>query len=68
MGKTNSILQKKLFPPDLIDKVVRNYLSDQCNSKESLNKKEWRYFKLPYVRFFSRHTHNKIKGIIKKIE
>ena len=67
MEKTKSILQKNLFPPDLIDKVVRNYLSDQYNSKESLNKKEGRYFKLPYVGFFSRHTHNKIKGIIKKL-
>ena len=28
MEKTKSILQKNLFPPDLIDKVVRNYLSD----------------------------------------
>ena len=44
MEKTKSILQKNLFPPDLIDKVVRNYLSDQYNSKESLNKKEGRYF------------------------
>ena len=67
MEKTKSILQKNLFPPDLIDKVVRNYLSDQYNSKESLNKKEGRYFKLPYVGFFSRHTHNKIKRIIKKL-
>ena len=65
MGKTKSILQKNLFPPDLIDKVVRNYLSNQCNSKESLSKKVGRYFKLPYVSFFSRH--NKIKGIIKKL-
>ena len=67
MEKTKSILQKNLFPPDLIDKVVRNYLSDLYNSKESLNKKEGRYFKLPYVGFFSRHTHNKIKRIIKKL-
>ena len=65
MEKTKSILQKNLFSPDLIDKVVRNYLNNQYNSKESLNKKEGHYFKLPYVGFFSRHTHNKIKGIIK---
>ena len=39
MEKTKSILQKNLFPPDLTDKVVRNYLRDQYNSKESLNKK-----------------------------
>ena len=65
MEKTKSILQKNLFSPDLIDKVVRNYLNNQYNSKESLNKKEGHYFKLPYVGFFSRQTHNKIKGIIK---
>ena len=65
--KTKSILQKNLFPPNLIDKIVRNYLSDQYNSKESLNKKVGRYFKLPYVGFFSSHTHNRIKGIIKKL-
>ena len=63
MQKTKSFLQKNLFSPDLIDKIVRNYLSHQYNSKESLNKKEGRYFKLPYVGFFSRHTHNNIKGI-----
>ena len=52
MEKTKSILQKNLFPPDLIDKVVRNYLNDQYNSKESPKKKEGCYFKLPYVGFF----------------
>ena len=65
--KTKYILQKNLFPPDLINKVVKNYLSDQYNSKESLNKIERRYFKVPYVRFFSRHTQNKIKGITEKL-
>ena len=67
MEKTKSILQKNLFPPELIDKVVKNCLSDQYNSKESLNKKEGRYFTLRCVGFFSRHTHNIIKGIIKKL-
>ena len=43
------------------------YLGDQYNSKESLNKKEGRYFKLTYIGFISRHTNNKIKGIIKKL-
>ena len=66
MEKTKSLLQKKLFPPDLIDKVLRNYLCNQYNSKESLNKKERCYFKLPYVGFFL-DTHNKIKGIVKKL-
>ena len=32
-----------------------------------MNKKEGRHFKLPYVGFFPRNTHNKIKGIIKKL-
>ena len=67
MEKTKSIFQKNLFPPQLIDIVVRNYLSDQCKSKESLNKKEGHSFKLQFVGFFSRHTQNKIKGIIKKL-
>ena len=67
MEKTKSMLQRNLFPPELIGKVVKNYLSDQCNSKESLNKTEGRFFKLPYVGLFSRHTHNKIKEIIKKL-
>ena len=67
MEKTKSILQKNLFRPDLIDKVVRNYLRNQYNSKESLNKKKGCYFKLPYVGFFSRHAQNKIKGIIKTL-
>ena len=45
----------------MIDKVVKNYLSDQYNSKESTQ------IKLPYVGFFSRNAHNKIKEIIKKL-
>ena len=52
MEKTKSVLQKNLFPPDLTDKVVRKYLSDQYKSEKSPNKKEERYFKLPYVGFF----------------
>ena len=52
MEKTKSILQKNIFPPELNGKVVRSYLSDQYNSKESLNEKEGRYFKLPYVGSF----------------
>ena len=67
MEETKSILQKNLFLPELIDKVVGKYLSDQYNSEESLNKNEGRYFKLPYVSFFRRHTHNKTKRIIKKL-
>ena len=67
LEETKSILQKNILPPKLIDKVVRNYLSDQYISEESLSKKEGRYYKLPYVGFFSRHAHNKIKGITKKL-
>ena len=63
MEKTKPILQKNLFPPELIDKVEKCYLSDQYNSKETLNKKEGHYFKLPYAGF--RRTRSKLKGIIK---
>ena len=52
MEKTKSILQKNLFPPDLIDKVVRNYLSDQYNSKESLKKKRGTLFQTTICRIF----------------
>ena len=44
--KTKSILQKNLFPPEFIDRFVKDYLSNQYNSKESLNIKEVHYFKL----------------------
>ena len=65
--KANSILQKNPFPPELIDKVVQNYFSHPYSSKKSLNKKEGCYFKLSYVRIFSRHTQNKMKRTIKKL-
>ena len=52
MQKTKSFLQKNLFSPDLIDKIVRNYLSHQYNSKESLNKKEGRFFQTTICRIF----------------
>ena len=67
MEKTKSILQNNLFLPELIDKVIKNYLRDQKNSKESQNKKEGWYFQLTYVGLFSRYTHSKIKGIIEKL-
>lgn len=47
MEKTKLTLQKNLYPPELTEKVVKNHLSDQYNSKESPNKKRGRYFKLP---------------------
>ena len=50
--KLSLYYETNIFPPELNDKVVRNYLSDQYNSKESLNEKEGRYFKLPYVGVF----------------
>ena len=59
--ETKPILQKNLFPPELIDKAVKNYLSNRYNSKETLNKKEGCCFLLSYVGFFSRHAHSKIK-------
>ena len=52
MEESKSILRKNLFSPDLIDKVVRNYLSDQCNSEESLNKKKGRFFQTTIGRIF----------------
>ena len=52
MEKIKCILQKNLFLPELIDKVVRNYLSNQCNSKEYQNKKVGRHLKLLYVGVF----------------
>ena len=52
MEKTKSILQKNLFPPDLIDKVVRNYLNDQYNSKESQKKKRRMLFQTTICRIF----------------
>ena len=60
-------IKKESISSDLIDKVVRSYLSDQYSINKSLNKKEGRYLKLPYVGFFSRRTHNKIKRIVKKL-
>ena len=49
MEKSKPILQKNLFSSELIGKVVKKYLSDQYNSKESLNKKGERYLKLRHV-------------------
>ena len=64
MEKTKLTLQKNLYPPELTEKAVKHHLSDQYNNKESPNKKRGRYFKLPYIGFASRHTMNKIKGIL----
>ena len=69
MEKTKLTFQKNLFLPDLIDKVVKNCLSDQYNTKESLIKKDGHYFKIyfkPRCRIFSGHAQNKINKIIKK--
>ena len=39
MEETKPILQKNLFPPELIDKAVKNYLSNRYNSKETEQKR-----------------------------
>ena len=67
MEKTKSIFLKNLFPSELIDKVVKKFINDRNNSKESLNKKYKHFLTLPYVGLFSSHTHKKIKRIIKKL-
>ena len=52
MEKTKLILLKILFSPELIGKVVKSYLNNQYNNKESLNKKEGRYSNYHMQRFF----------------
>lgn len=55
-----------MFLPALIYKVVKNYLSDQYNSKISPIKQYGRYLK-SYLRVFSRHAQNKFNRIIEKL-
>ena len=65
--KCKTTLQKNLFPPKLIDQILKNYLSEKLNTEQQKQKQETRYFKLPYIGFFSKHTKEKVQNIIKKV-
>ena len=65
LEKLKVILQKKEYPPKLIDKSVNKYLSKKIMNKPSETvpskiKENIRYFKLPFIGKFSKFTENKL--------
>ena len=59
---------KNVYPPFLIDKVIKRYLDyNFCSNQTKLkDKSDVHYFKLPYIATFSHHIKNKLSKISKE--
>ena len=57
------ILNKNLFPPNLIDTTIKTYLHEKISKIENVkeNDNNDTYFKLPYVGEYSGYVSRKIK-------
>ena len=64
-------LMKKMYPPDLLNKICKNYLERKFQSHSNLNHTDndapkIRYFKLPYLGKNSEGAQKKINFLLKK--
>ena len=64
--KSNSI--KNVYPPFLIDKVIKKYLDYKFSSNQNQlkDKSDVHYFKLPYIGTLSHHIKNKLSQLCKE--
>ena len=62
------ILNKKFFPPNLIDTTIKTYLQENISKIENVKENENNdtYFKLPYVGEYSGYVSRKIKMLCKQ--
>ena len=62
-------LIKNVYPPLLIDKVIKSYLNYKFSSKQSQlkEKSDVHYFKLPYIGNISHHIKNKLSKLCKEL-
>ena len=65
---TKSNLIKNAYPPSLIDKVIKKYLSYKFSSNQNQLKdtSDVHYFKLPYIGNLSHHIKNKFSKLCKE--
>ena len=71
LEKLKVFLQKNEYPAKLIDKSVNRYLNKKIMNKPSetepsKTKENIRYFKLPFIRKFSKFIENKLQKLTKQ--
>ena len=71
LEKLKVFLQKNEYPPKLIDKSVNRYLNKKIMNKPSetetsKTKENIRYFKLPFIRKFSKFNENNLQKLTKQ--
>ena len=61
-------LIKNVYPPFLIDKVIKRYIDYKFSSNQNQlkNKSDVHYFKLPYIGNLSNHIINKLSKLCKE--
>ena len=59
---------KNVYPPFLIDKIIKRYLDYKFSSNQiqSKDKSDVNYFKLPYIGNLSHYTKNKLSKLSKE--
>ena len=64
----NILLQRNIYPIQLIDRIARSDLNNQISSANKVNQTEsnTRYYKLPFLVSFSCQTQEKLDALIKK--
>ena len=71
LQKLRSILNRNMFPNQIIDNEVRRFLDKQYvkenKTKDSETEKKTSFFKLPYFEDISEKTRKKIKNIAKEL-
>ena len=62
------ILKNNLFPTEIIDKCINNYLTNALTSKPSIQDKndEIRYYKIPFIGNFFILTQKKLDKLVKQ--
>ena len=67
LTELKEILERNMFPPNLIDKEIKNYLDNKFLSEDSnKTKTNLHYYKLPYIGKLSKETQRKIKDLCQK--
>ena len=68
LENVKTVLQRNLYPIQLIDKIARSYLNNKISSGNKVNQPEsnTRYYKLPFIGRFSGQTQEKLNALIKK--
>ena len=67
IAKVKEYLCKNSYPPQLVDKQIKAYLSKIGQTSESQESVNISYLKLPYIGTYSKFVQNKVKQLCKQL-